>query len=80
MSHIELGLAVAIAGQVSLGLTPGDGQEERMAGALMVIGLMVKKAADDTTVNDVLDLTASTRIERLKDGEGWRISVVEGLE
>lgn len=68
--QIDLGLAVAIAGQVSAGLAPGDGQDERATAALVAIGLMVKNAASDKLVDDALDLAARSTVTRI--GGGWR--------
>jgi hypothetical protein len=78
MTQIEHGLAVAIAGQVSLGLTPGDGNLERMHGALVAIGMMVRNAADDDTlVAETLALAERTRITQEGDGL-WRIVLATG--
>ena len=62
--QIEPGLALAIAGQVSIALTPGDGKAERSHMALVVIGLMLRQAAPgDELVAAALDLATRTRIE-----------------
>jgi hypothetical protein len=58
--QINPSLAVAIAGQVSVGLIGGAGEEARMRGALITIGLMIQNAADSTLVNDVLAMTERT--------------------
>jgi hypothetical protein len=72
--QIDPGLALAIAGQVSIGLTPGDKRAERAHMALVVIGLMVKQASPgDEIVADVLTLAERTRIEA--SGEGYTIRV-----
>jgi hypothetical protein len=73
MSHgydkqIDPVLAVAIAGQVSAGLTPGLGQPERMSGALTAIGLMVRNASDSPLVQAALDLIDRTEVT--EHGEG----------
>lgn len=69
---IEAGLAVSIAGQVALGLTRGDGQEERALGALTAIGLMIVNCSGTELVGEVLAMAERQRITRLPDG-GWRI-------
>jgi hypothetical protein len=78
MAQIDPGLAVAIAGQVSVGLAGGDGQEERAAAALIAIGLMVRNAAESQLVDDTLALSDTTEVHRLTGG-GWRF-VVRGVE
>jgi hypothetical protein len=68
---IEVGLAVALAGQVSIGLTPGDGQPERAAAALHVIGLMLLNANEDEFVRATLAMSERTTITRTD--AGWLI-------
>jgi hypothetical protein len=74
-SDISETFAVVLAGQVAAGLTPGEGQVERMRASLLVIGLMVRNTANSQLVNDVLamvdhsvvtqyDEHGSTRVER----------------
>jgi hypothetical protein len=71
---IEPALALAIAGHVSLGLTPGDGELERAREALSVIGIMLSVARpEDQLVHEALALSRHTRITALADGPGWRI-------
>jgi hypothetical protein len=71
---IEPALALAIAGHVSLGLAPGDGELERAREALSVIGMMLRVARpEDQLVHEALTLAERTRITVLAEGPGWRI-------
>jgi hypothetical protein len=78
MTQIEQGLAIAIAGQVSVGLTRGDGRLGRMEGALLAIGLMIKNAAQDGNVDDILALSEGAEIRQADDGS-WRITAPHEL-
>jgi len=69
--HLDPWLATAIAGQVSAGLTPGDGQQERCYGALVAIGLMVYNACPDDIVREVLEAHEWSVVERSPEG-GWQ--------
>ncbi len=52
---IDSGLALALAGQVSVGLAPGDAQAARSRMALTVIGTMIRQASGhDANVEEVL--------------------------
>jgi hypothetical protein len=75
-THIEEGLAIAMAGQVAVGLTPGDGQAERASGALVALGMMLLNARpEDERLREALAVTDSAHITRTPDG-GWQIEVV----
>jgi hypothetical protein len=65
---IEPGLALGIAGQVSIGLTPGDKQAERQHMALVVIGMMLRQASDSPYVEEALRLAERSRIEGTQGG------------
>lgn len=67
MTRIDHGLAVSLASQVSLGLTPGDGHEQRMYGALTAIGLMVRNADRSEEVQTARDLAANCEVTQ-QDG------------
>lgn len=67
-AQISPGLAFALAGQVSAGLTPGDLQPERMQASLIAIGLMVMNACDDQLVRDALALSERSRVSATGDG------------
>ena len=54
--------AVVLAGQVAAGLTRGDGQYQRMQGALTAIGLMLRNACPSQLVQDVLDLIERSEV------------------
>jgi hypothetical protein len=73
-TQIDEMLAVAIAGQVSAGLTPGDEQERRMRGALIAIGLMVRNTSDSPLVQGALDLIDRTTVT--VEGNVTRFSTV----
>jgi len=60
--HIDEQFALALAGQVSVGLTPGEGQSERMFGALTTIGLMLRNSSDSELVQQTLDLIARSEV------------------
>jgi hypothetical protein len=62
MAQIDDGLALSLAGQVSVGLTPGEGQPERMLGALTSIGLMLANATDAKAVLDQLALIDQAKV------------------
>jgi hypothetical protein len=68
MTKIDDGLALALAAQVSLGLTPGEGQYGRMYGALTAIGLMLGNATEDLHVHDQLDLIGNAVVTEHGDG------------
>ena len=77
--QIDLGFAVALAGQVSAGLAEGEGQPERANASLLAIGLMLKNAARDDLVDDVLALAGSTHVTEYGAGVA-RFEVVGGGE
>lgn len=61
---IELGFAEVLAGQVAVGLMPGDDAEVRARVALTAIGLMLRNAtAGDGRVQGILDLIETGRID-----------------
>jgi hypothetical protein len=68
MSHIDEGLALSLAGQVSAGLTPGEGQHDRMYGSLVAIGLMVRNASRSEAVQETLDLIDRSEVTEHGDG------------
>jgi hypothetical protein len=70
--QIDDGLALAIAGQVSVGIMPGEKQAERSHMALVVIGMMVKNAAKSATVDDALALGQRARVQQSAAG-GWEV-------
>jgi hypothetical protein len=72
MKHIEDSLAVALAGQVAVGLTSGDRQAERAQGALVAIGLMLQNSSESPLVRETLQMAGRTRIESA-DGLSYRI-------
>jgi hypothetical protein len=74
-SKMEEGLAVAMAGQVAVGLTPGDDQDLRAQAALMALGMMLLNACpDDERVRQALAASDSTLITRTPGG-GWQIEM-----
>ena len=53
---------MALAGQVSAGLTPGEGELERARAALTAIGLMVLNASASERAREVLALVERSRV------------------
>jgi hypothetical protein len=68
MTHLDEGLALSIAGQISAGLTPGEGQPDRMFGSLVAIGLMIRNATDSQAVQETLDLIEHSEVTEHGDG------------
>ena len=69
MKTMEYSLAIAMAGQVSTGLTPGDNELEHARGALTALGLMLLNATEnDETIRDVLQMSEQSRITVSSDG------------
>lgn len=69
---MEHSLALALAGQVSAGLTRGDGELERARASLVAIGLMLLTATDrDPMIVDVLEL--SERAVATVSGDGLSV-------
>jgi hypothetical protein len=77
MKHIEESFAVALAGQVAVGLTHGDRQAERAQGALLAIGLMLQNSSESPLVQQTLEMASRTRIES-SDGQSYRIIPLAG--
>jgi hypothetical protein len=76
--QISEGLAISMAGQIAVGLTDGDEQEERVKFALWAIGLMLLTATNnDERVRDQLNMTNNAVITRREDG-GWSLSLKGG--
>jgi hypothetical protein len=74
--HPRYDFLVALAGQVSYGLTPGEGEEERMREALKTIGWLVRDAHGDDQItqailDEIMHLAEQTRMERSPDGRSW---------
>jgi hypothetical protein len=62
-------LALALAGQVSAGLTPGDGELERARASLISIGLMVlNMSGHDDLVRSTLELSERAHVTLSRDG------------
>jgi hypothetical protein len=68
MTKIDDGLALSLAGQVSVGLMPGEGQERRMYGALTAIGVMLANASESQAVHDQLALIDQAEVVEHGDG------------
>lgn len=69
MTRIQPTLALAIAGMVGAGLTPGDGEKERAQSSLMAIGLMILNATDrDEIIQATLDMADRSHVTISKDG------------
>jgi hypothetical protein len=67
--NIAPSLALALAGQVSAGLTPGDNELERAHASLISIGLMVLNASDrDDLVRATLELSEHATVTVSRDG------------
>ena len=69
--QIDDGLALALAGQVAVGVMPGDRQAERSHMALVIIGMMLKNAANSEAVNEALAMGERSRVQAVAGG--WAV-------
>jgi len=69
--QIDDGLALALAGQVAIGIMPGDQRAERSHMALVVIGLMLKNSSKHPAVAEALLLGERARVQALAGG--WQV-------
>lgn len=65
---LDTSLALALASQVSVGLTPGGSELERARASLMAIGLMILNSNKDSDVQEVLQFPSYGTFEVQEDG------------